>query len=255
MSNKATGQPAPRKVPYKTIAEEAPRYNDTPTITAYRQQAEPQLRPPYAHRVYDSTPDAALPGRAAELAQVIHEKTMEYREGYGRGEAGRIEVVALPMPEGATAEERVERCKVHYIADVSTREADWYLPGTFLHDGYQRAIIVIYRLREEWREAFNRPFEDLVSMQAKNYLDWKWESRNPFHNMNSSDWATNPHGTYLLAEWNLEISPELQAMLDEAGETMTREKVSPHALVHLDRDLARLREGIEQFYIQYAGKD
>ncbi|KAI9643613.1 hypothetical protein NHQ30_008235 [Ciborinia camelliae] len=248
MSNGKTGQPAPRRRRMETVIEEAPSHDGTPTTAAYWWPREPNLRPLYAHRVYDTTSDASIPGRAAELAKVINEKTWDYRDGYGGGEADRIEVVALPMPEDATAEERVEKSKVHYMAEVSTREADWHLPRTFRHDGYQRAIIVIDRLREEWRQAFDRPFEIVGSLHSKNYLDWKWESKDSFHNMNSSDWATK------LAEWNLEISLELQAGLEEDGETMPNEDVSPHALVHLDRDLAHLRYGIEQYYIDYAGQ-
>jgi hypothetical protein len=61
------------------------------------------------------------------------------------------------MLENATTVERLEKCKGNYIAEVATREADWHLPRTFRHNGYQRAIIVIDRLGEEWREAFDRP--------------------------------------------------------------------------------------------------
>ena len=72
--------------------------------------------------------------------------------------------------------------------------------------------------------------------------------------MNPPDGATNTYGTYLLAEWDLELFSEFQAILEEDGETMPKEKVLPHALVHLDWDLAHLREGIEPYYIQYIGQ-
>lgn len=96
--------PAPRKLRIETITEEAPSHDGTPTITSYLRQLEPNLRPLYAHRVYDTTPDAAISGRAAELAKIIHEKTLDYRGGYGRDEPDRIEVVAMPMPKDATTE-------------------------------------------------------------------------------------------------------------------------------------------------------
>jgi hypothetical protein len=84
--------------------------------------------------------------------------------------------------------------------------------------------------------------------------DWKWESTNHLEHFNSPDWATNPYGTYFLAQWDLEITTYYQARMDEEGETMAEENVSPHALVHLDRDLSSLRDSIEQYYIEYAGQ-
>ncbi|THV48858.1 hypothetical protein BGAL_0224g00200 [Botrytis galanthina] len=253
MANKPTGMPAPRKLRIETITEEAPSHDGTPTITSYRRQLEPYPRPLYAHRVYDTTPDAAIPGRAAELAKIIHEKTLDYRGGYGRDEPDRIEVVALPMPKDATAEQRVKKCKAHHLAEVVTREKEWHLSRTFVDDGYQRAIVIIDQLREEWREAFDRPFEMFGVLPSKSHLDWRWESnRLPY--MNSPDWETNPYGTYLMAEWDLEITAELQRMLEEDGDSIPEEKVSPHALVHMDKDLRELRGGIEQYYIEYAGQ-
>ncbi|KAM3148412.1 hypothetical protein ABEW05_011367 [Botrytis cinerea] len=253
MSNKPMGMPAPRKLRIETITEEAPSYDSNPTITSYRRQLEPNPRPLYAHRVYDTTPDAAIPGRAAELAKILHEKTLDYRGGYGRDEPDRIEVVALPMPKDATAEQRVKKCKAHHLAEVASREKEWHLSRTFVHNGYQRAIVIIDQLREEWREAFDRPFEMFGVLPSKRYLDWRWES-NMLPNMNSPDWETNPYGTYLLAEWDLETIAELQRMLEEDGASIPEEDVSPHALVHLDKDLRGLRRGIEQYYIEYAGQ-
>ncbi|KAM0145441.1 hypothetical protein ACHAQE_011276, partial [Botrytis cinerea] len=247
------GMPAPRKLRIETITEEAPSYDSNPTITSYRRQLEPNPRPLYAHRVYDTTPDAAIPGRAAELAKILHEKTLDYRGGYGRDEPDRIEVVALPMPKDATAEQRVKKCKAHHLAEVASREKEWHLSKTFVHNGYQRAIVIIDQLREEWREAFDRPFEMFGVLPSKRYLDWRWES-NMLPNMNSPDWETNPYGTYLLAEWDLETIAELQRMLEEDGASIPEEDVSPHALVHLDKDLRGLRRGIEQYYIEYAGQ-
>jgi hypothetical protein len=58
-----------------------------------------------------------------------------------------------------------------------------------------------------------------------------------------------------LVQWDLEESVEQRALLEEAGdELMSEESVWEHALVHLDKDLASLRESIEQYYIQYAGQ-
>lgn len=53
----------------------------------------------------------------------------------------------------------MKKCKAHHLAEVVSREKEWHLSRTFVDDGYQRAIVIIDQLREEWREAFDRPFE------------------------------------------------------------------------------------------------
>jgi hypothetical protein len=57
-----------------------------------------------------------------------------------------------------------------------------------------------------------------------------------------------------LAEWDLRVTPQFQTELEEDGETMSKETVSPHALVHLDRDLSNLRKDIDTYYNYYAGQ-
>jgi hypothetical protein len=156
--HRPTGGIAPRRLPSVPVNEEAPSHDGTLTVAAYWPQLEPDSRPLYAHRIYDTTPDAAVLGRTGELAKVINEKTLHCRQRSDRGEPDRIEVVALPMLEDATTEERLEKCKANYLAEVATREADWHLPRTFRRNNYQRAIVVIDRLGEEWRKAFDRPF-------------------------------------------------------------------------------------------------
>lgn len=158
MTRRHNGGKAPRKFPLETIIEAAPSHDGTPTTAGYW-LLEPMQRPLYAHRIYDTTPDAAIPGRAAELAKTINERTWDYRMRSGCGQYDRIEIVALPMPENTTAEERVSKCKAHHIAEMSNREADWHLPRTFRDNDYQRAIIIIGRLQEECWQAFDRPFK------------------------------------------------------------------------------------------------
>ncbi|PQE22389.1 ArcA-like protein [Rutstroemia sp. NJR-2017a WRK4] len=237
-----TGGRAPRRVIKYTLVEEAPSHDGTLTMTAYQPKYEPHIRPLFAHRIYDTTPDAAIPGRAGELAKVIHEKTEKYREGNGRAEPDRIEVVALPMHEMR---------QLRKDTRMATREVDWELPKLIVERGYERAIIVIGRLGDEWQKAFDRPFE-LTDWGSERYKDWEWESMSWSQNLNSSDWATNPYGTYFLAEWDLEIVKYWQALMDEEGETMLPENITPHALVHLDRDLYNLRDSIESSYQQHS---
>jgi hypothetical protein len=70
-----TGGHATRRLPNYTAIKEAPGHDGTLTVTAYQPFFESQVRALYVHRVYDTTPDAAISGRVEELAKVIHEKT------------------------------------------------------------------------------------------------------------------------------------------------------------------------------------
>jgi hypothetical protein len=91
-----------------------PNHDAAPTTAVYARDLPHMPRPPYALRIYDTTPSAADPGRVAELARVIRQKS--------RGnQPERIEVVGLPVPIEATDEERSERCWKYQVDDMAVR--------------------------------------------------------------------------------------------------------------------------------------
>jgi hypothetical protein len=85
-------------------AESEDGYSSSPPA-----QEPEKHRPKFGIRMYDTMADASAE-RAALLARRISELTDRARmsgEGY---EKDRIEVVALPLPASATAEERAATC-------------------------------------------------------------------------------------------------------------------------------------------------
>ncbi|KAK2037092.1 hypothetical protein LZ31DRAFT_580280 [Colletotrichum somersetense] len=91
----------------KTIVYSAPSHDGSPAFVAYEvpetvanddEAGLTACRPLYAFVIYDTTPEALRPGRTAELAQEIFERTYEERRGNDLL-PDRIEVVDMPMPQ------------------------------------------------------------------------------------------------------------------------------------------------------------
>lgn len=92
------------------------------------------------------------------MALQIHTGTEHERcQRTVRDDRDRIEVVGLPRRPDESEDERIERCKAHYLAQVAARRAtgqrDFYLPATFHTYGYWRRLLLLERLGPGWEEA------------------------------------------------------------------------------------------------------
>lgn len=155
-----TTEPRCRPAIERLVIERAPSHDGTPTVAAYHELDDPGdwrtmvcklIRPLFAFRIYDTTPDAANVNNIYHVAKAIFEETLEARSaGRDRDVPDRIEVVGLPMSPDATDDERAVRCREFETAEMIARNnpsmRDWYLRRHFENGKYSSSIHVISRL-------------------------------------------------------------------------------------------------------------
>ncbi|KAF3021111.1 hypothetical protein E8E14_013426 [Neopestalotiopsis sp. 37M] len=155
-----TTKPRCRPATERLVIERVPSHDGTPTVAAYHELDDPNdwrttvcklVRPLFAFRIYDTTPDAADATNLCHVAKVIFEETLEARSaGRDRDVPDRIEVIGLPMSPDATDHERALKCREFETAEIAARKnpgmRDWYLRRRFENGEYSSSIHVISRL-------------------------------------------------------------------------------------------------------------
>ncbi len=152
--------PGPESLATGLVVEETPSHDGTRCVAVWLSVNGARDRPKWAVRIYDTTPDAGEEALAFERAIMIHEGTLQYRHHVGPGFRDRIEVHGLPMPDGATSEQRAAMCIAHNVAEIAARNAtgstDFFIPGTYSEGGYQYGLVILERLAGDWVRVVHR---------------------------------------------------------------------------------------------------
>lgn len=157
----------------------------------------------------------------------------------------RIEVVAFPLPETASNQERAEACVAHYEREVESRMAmadkaelvSWFLPERFMDSYYSRMILAINRFDVDedddveiasWEPALTR---ERFAMPVR-----RTESR---------------YGSYLLIKWLPQ--KELFAEVDNPGHTAQKRVVcgGEFAFENIGSGLRNVTNEVAVFYYHY----
>lgn len=160
----------PLKCRLHYVVEEAPSHDGTPCFTAWVRAVIAKVpkgwcssdfriddeRPEWSIQIYDTTPGSDNSDHLKSLAKTLHEETWEEREGYGRGKPDRIDVWGIPLPTTVSDEERIEKCKAHFMAETASREVaacdGFHISLLDDDDDWQRGIVIIDRPKEIWNE-------------------------------------------------------------------------------------------------------
>jgi hypothetical protein len=112
--------------------------------------------PEWSIQIYDTTPGPDDPEYLRGLAEKLHRHTREEREAAGRGRSDRIDVRGMPLATNITEEERIEKCKAHFMAETAARDVaavdGFHIPLLEANSQWQRAIVIIDRPQETWDE-------------------------------------------------------------------------------------------------------
>lgn len=167
----STGGLPPVKIREIYVVEEAPSHDETPCYTAWIKVELLSEIPQgfsasdfsninnysrWSIPIYDTTPASDSPEYLSALAEALHRETIEERFLNDRGEPDRIDVWGIPLPTNTSEEERIAKCKAHFLAEVASRNAsgnpEFYMPRLKAREKWQRAIVVIYKPQSDWNE-------------------------------------------------------------------------------------------------------
>ncbi|KAI3325507.1 hypothetical protein HD806DRAFT_449648 [Xylariaceae sp. AK1471] len=147
----STGGLPPIKMREEHVIEQVPSHHNTPCFTAWTREVIVKVpegwsagdfeisdkRPDWGVQVYDTSPGADDLERLRCLAERL------FRES-GEDGGWRLDLWGLPLNAGTSDQERIERCKGHFLREVEARDGEVLgMPSGGFLGKWQRGILII----------------------------------------------------------------------------------------------------------------